>query len=77
MEFFSWLFTFMFWMFYIFAIFSVCMLTFKKGHTLLGIIGIFLPFLWLIGAVLPAKRGSRYEAEMAMSQQAQIAQMTR
>jgi hypothetical protein len=45
---------------YIVCLFTVCSLTFSKGHTLLGIIGIFLPFLWLIGAVLPAKQGSRY-----------------
>jgi hypothetical protein len=76
MEFVSWFFTFMFWMFYVFAIFTVCMLTFKKGHTLLGILGIFLPFLWLIGAILPAKPGSRYEAEVARSQQAAVAQTT-
>jgi hypothetical protein len=76
MEILGWLFGFMFWMFYIFAIFTVCMLTFKKGHTLLGIVGIFLPFLWLIGAILPAKRGSRFEMEQAMAQQARMQQMT-
>ena len=36
--------------FYIFCVFTVCMITFRKGHTVLGIIGIFLPLLWLIGA---------------------------
>ena len=41
---------------YIGCLFTVCMLTFKKGHTLLGILGIFMPLLWLIGACLPAKR---------------------
>jgi hypothetical protein len=45
-------------------------LTFKKGHTLLGILGIFLPFLWLIGAILPAKPGSRFAAEQAAVAQA-------
>ena len=77
MEFVSWFFTFMFWMIYIFAIFTVCMLTFKKGHTILGILGIFLPFLWLIGAILPAKPGSRHAAEVATSQQAEVAPVTR
>jgi hypothetical protein len=53
------------------------MMTFKKGHIVLGIVGIFLPFLWLIGAILPPKRGSRYEVEHAMHQRAAMDQMTR
>ncbi|MGH8968312.1 MAG: hypothetical protein ACRDV1_00025 [Actinomycetes bacterium] len=47
---------------YLFCLFTVCSLTFQKGYMVLGIVGIVLPFLWLIGAVLPAKPGSRYEA---------------
>jgi hypothetical protein len=39
----------------------VCRLTFEKGHTVLGIVGIFMPFLWLIGAIMPAKPGSRFD----------------
>lgn len=56
---------------YITCLFTVCRLTFMKGHTLLGIIGIFLPLLWLIGAILPAKPGSRFQVatEMAAAQQ--------
>jgi hypothetical protein len=46
---------------YITCLFTVCGLTFRKGRTVLGIVGIFLPFLWLIGAVLPAKPGSTYD----------------
>jgi hypothetical protein len=45
---------------YIFCLFTVCTLTFRKGYVALGILGIFLPFLWLIGAVLPPKAGSAY-----------------
>jgi len=30
-------------------------LTWRKGHLALFIIGIFLPVLWIIGAVLPPK----------------------
>lgn len=45
---------------YFVCLFTVCSLTFRKGHTVLGIIGIFLPFLWLIGATLPPKEGSPY-----------------
>lgn len=45
---------------YIVCLFTVCALTFRKGYFALGVIGIFLPILWLIGAVLPDKRGPRY-----------------
>ena len=62
---------------YIVCLFTVCMLTFKKGHTVLGIVGIFFPILWLIGAIIPAKRGSRYDVEQSMRRQAEIAEMSR
>ncbi|TMD27762.1 MAG: hypothetical protein E6J04_16650 [Chloroflexi bacterium] len=54
---------------YFFFLFTVCILTFRKGYVLLGIIGIFIPFLWLIGAILPAKRGSQYESTNDMGMQ--------
>jgi hypothetical protein len=38
---------------YPFLIFTVASITFRKGHFVLGFLGIILPFLWLIGAVLP------------------------
>jgi 4-amino-4-deoxy-L-arabinose transferase-like glycosyltransferase len=38
---------------YLFLIFTVASITFRKGHFVLGFLGIILPFLWLIGAVLP------------------------
>jgi len=38
---------------YIVAIFTVAAVTFRNGHWILGILGIFFPFFWLIGAVLP------------------------
>ena len=59
-------------MFYITCLFTVCMITFQKGYTILGIIGIFVPFLWLIGAFLPAKQGSRYEVAQQMAYQQQV-----
>ena len=40
---------------YLFLIFTVGYITFQKGHYVLGFLGIFLPFLWLIGALLPAR----------------------
>ena len=49
--------------FYLVCLFTVCVLTFRKGYVVLGIIGIFLPFLWLLGAILPAKRDSSYAIE--------------
>ncbi len=57
----DWIFTSTLILVYFFCLFTVCLLTFRKGYVLLGIIGIFIPFLWLIGAILPAKRGSSYE----------------
>jgi hypothetical protein len=48
---------------YLVCLFTVCAITFRKGHVALGIFGIFLPFLWLIGATLPSKNGSAYALE--------------
>lgn len=59
----EWTGTFLFFVLYLTMLFTVCFLTFKKGHTVLGIIGILIPLLWLIGAVIPAKPGSRYQKE--------------
>jgi uncharacterized membrane protein YiaA len=41
---------------YLVALFTVCVITFRKGYVVLGVLGIFLPFLWLIGAILPDRR---------------------
>ena len=57
---------------YVFCLFTVCLLTFRKGYVVLGIIGIFFPFLWLIGAILPAKRGSQYQIQESARMQSQI-----
>jgi hypothetical protein len=62
---------------YVMCIFTVAMLTFRKGHTLLGILGIFVPFLWLIGAILPAKRGSRYWVDEGIRRQETMDELTR
>jgi hypothetical protein len=62
---------------YIVCLFTVCSLTFSKGYTVLGIIGIFFPFLWLIGAILPAKKGSRFELAQQMQYQTAMDQMSR
>jgi len=48
---------------YLLCMFTVCLMTFQKGRVVLGIFGIFLPFLWLIGAVLPdGNRPSTHQA---------------
>jgi len=67
----DWMFTSLFVVIYFFLLFTVCVMTFQKGHFVLGIIGIFVPFLWLIGAILPAKRGSRYQIAEASRYQPQ------
>jgi len=64
-------------MFYISCLFTVCIMTFRKGHTLLGIVGFILPILWLVGAFIPAKQGSRYDIEQQIVYQRQIAEYTR
>ena len=37
-------------LFFVFAI-----LSFRKGHWVLGLLGFFLPLLWMVGAMLPSK----------------------
>jgi hypothetical protein len=41
---------------YLVLLFTVAILTFRKGHWILGLIGIFFPILWIVGAVLPPAR---------------------
>jgi hypothetical protein len=60
--------------FYITCLFTVCIMTFQKGYTVLGIIGIFFPLLWLIGAFLPAKQGSKYSLNQQIANQQQVEQ---
>jgi hypothetical protein len=68
----EWMVGFLLLSFYITCLFTVCSLTFQKGRTVLGIVGIFAPWLWLIGAFLPAKKGSRYELAQRMAYQGQV-----
>jgi hypothetical protein len=44
---------------YLVLLFTLAVMTFRKGHWVLGIIGFFFPVLWLIGAILPGRRYSR------------------
>ena len=41
---------------YLVLLFTLAVMTFRKGHWVLGLIGFVFPLLWLIGAVLPDKR---------------------
>jgi hypothetical protein len=41
---------------YLVLLVSLGVLSIRKGHWLMFVIGIFLPLFWLIGAVLPPKR---------------------
>ena len=68
----DWIFASLLFTAYIVCLFTVCLLTFRKGYVVLGIIGIFFPFLWLICAILPAKRGSQYEIAERTRMQAQV-----
>ena len=38
---------------YLTCIFTVAGITFRNGHWIMGILGIFFPVFWLIGAILP------------------------
>ena len=52
----DWAFTFTLGILYFALMFTVCVVTFRKGHWVLGLFGFFIPILWLIGAVLPSRR---------------------
>jgi hypothetical protein len=72
----DWFLSFALFVIYLACLITVCGLTFRKGHTVLGIVGIFIPILWLIGAVLPAKEGSRHWVQEREEQQRMVKQMT-
>ena len=41
---------------YLVLLFTLAVMTFRKGHWVLGLIGFIFPVLWLVGAVLPGRR---------------------
>jgi energy-coupling factor transporter transmembrane protein EcfT len=41
---------------YLVLVFTLCIMTFRRGHWVLGLIGFIFPVLWLFGAILPARR---------------------
>ena len=40
---------------YLVLIFTLAVMSFRKGHWVLGLIGFIFPVLWLIGAILPSR----------------------
>ncbi len=45
---------------YLVLLCTVAIMTFRKGHWVLGLIGFIFPLLWLIGAVLPDRHRRRH-----------------
>ena len=44
---------------YLVLLVTLAVLTFRKGHWVLGLIGFIFPLFWVIGAILPSRRGYR------------------
>jgi len=38
---------------YVTLLVSLGVMTLRKGHTVLFVVGIFLPILWIVGALIP------------------------
>jgi hypothetical protein len=38
---------------------TLAVLSFRKGHWVLRLIGFIFPLFWVIGAILPSRRGYR------------------
>jgi hypothetical protein len=45
---------------YLLLLVVFAVLSFRKGHWVLGLIGFIFPILWIIGAVLPDRRARRH-----------------
>ena len=41
---------------YLVLLFTLAVMSFRKGHWIFGLIGFVIPVFWLVGAVLPRKR---------------------
>jgi hypothetical protein len=41
---------------YVVLVFTLGLMTLRKGHWVMFIVGIFIPLFWLIGAVIPPAR---------------------
>jgi hypothetical protein len=45
---------------YLVLVVTLAVMTFRKGHWILGLIGFIFPILWLIGAILPSTHARRH-----------------
>ena len=45
---------------YLVLLFTLAVLSFRKGHWVLGLIGFIFPLLWVVGAVLPDRHRRRH-----------------
>ena len=52
----DWALTFTLGILYIALLFTVAVMSFRKGHWVLGLIGFIFPILWFVGAILPSRR---------------------
>ena len=44
---------------YLIILFTLGLMTLRKGHWVMFILGIFIPLFWLIGAVIPPTEPAR------------------
>jgi len=44
---------------YLVLLLVFAVLSFRKGHWVLGLIGFIFPVLWIIGAILPSRHARR------------------
>jgi len=44
---------------YLVLLFVFAVLSFRKGHWVLGLVGFIFPVLWLVGALLPSRYARR------------------
>ena len=45
---------------YLVLLFTLAVLSFRKGHWVLGLVGFIFPVLWIVGALLPQRRQRRH-----------------
>jgi len=41
---------------YLVLLFTLAVMSFRKGHWILGLTGFIFPVLWIVGALLPRRR---------------------
>jgi hypothetical protein len=51
----------MFGFIYLAVVFTIGLATYRRGHKVLFFIGFLMPLLWLVGAIIPPKPGSKYQ----------------